>query len=308
MRKLSSHFMMQLKQGILQSILHRVQNDDTLFLSIRNKYVSIYYRGGSILKLKESSSDKYQAYFDRKYLKGNSYLQNKVQHIPNIIQSSTDAELWVNAFAYLKEGMDLWLRDHRKSEREYQQVVARENNFSSIANETEYYITDIEYMNPSIGAKADMLGIKWKASDRSRAKNCVPVLIEMKYADSALKGKSGIKKHLQDFHQQINGKHYQEVLKTIQSQFEQLMELGLIEGNFISRGTVPQLDPKIQPEVLLLLANHNPRSKILADVLKDPSVIALINTLQVKFIFNRFAGYGLHEDNILSFQQIKKYI
>lgn len=53
MRALSTTFMNDLKSnGILHPLLERVKQDHTLMLSIRKDYINIYYRGGSILKVK----------------------------------------------------------------------------------------------------------------------------------------------------------------------------------------------------------------------------------------------------------------
>jgi hypothetical protein len=54
-------------------------------------------------------------------------------------------------------------------------------NLSSISNETEYFISDIELADPSIGARFDMLAVRWLASDRKDGNHCKAVLIEMKY-------------------------------------------------------------------------------------------------------------------------------
>lgn len=42
--------------------------------------------------------------------------------------------------------MDWWFHKHPKYEREFQQVIARENNnHGKISNGTDYYIADIEF-------------------------------------------------------------------------------------------------------------------------------------------------------------------
>jgi len=54
-RGLSTEFMLALKDGFLNSILEVVKRDDTLCLKIKNEYINIYYRGGSILKLENKN-------------------------------------------------------------------------------------------------------------------------------------------------------------------------------------------------------------------------------------------------------------
>ena len=77
-------------------------------------------------------------------------------------------------------------------------MVARENNNSTISNESEYFVSDIEFADPGLGARFDMLAIRWLASQRKDGSNCRAALIEMKYGDGALGGSAGLLKHLQD--------------------------------------------------------------------------------------------------------------
>ncbi|MDR0498152.1 MAG: hypothetical protein LBH03_00260 [Holophagales bacterium] len=68
-RKLSTDFMNDLQNGILFPLLDRVRRDDTLMLAIRENYINVYYRGGNIIRLEESSPNKYVASFDDNYTK-----------------------------------------------------------------------------------------------------------------------------------------------------------------------------------------------------------------------------------------------
>ena len=71
--------------------------------------------------------------------------------------------------------MNFHFADNRKSEREFQQLVAWENNRSAIANDTEYFITDVEFADVEQGTRLDMLGLKWLSKDRKfndRCKTC----------------------------------------------------------------------------------------------------------------------------------------
>ena len=46
-RRLSDHFIADLKVEILKALLDRVKADPTLCLEIRDEYINIYYRGGN---------------------------------------------------------------------------------------------------------------------------------------------------------------------------------------------------------------------------------------------------------------------
>jgi hypothetical protein len=103
----------------------------------------------------------------------------------------------VAAFPVLKQVMDEYFSVHSKPEREFQQLLARENNHSTISNESEYFIADIEFADSDLRARFDLLGLRWDASRRGSGQ-CRPALFEMKYGDGALGGNAGLLKHLQD--------------------------------------------------------------------------------------------------------------
>ncbi len=191
-RAIAEKFIYDLKQGRLVSLTRKIQNDDTLMLALRGKSINVYYRGGNILRLKEWG-DGYTSFFDKNYA-----AEHAIPRLPDSVRTEDDCEKWVLCFPVLKEIMNEFLAHHRKAEREFQQLVAWENNRSPIANETEYFFTDIEYADSEIGARADMIGLKWKADERKDGLHCTPVLVEMKYGIGALEGRAGIAEHISD--------------------------------------------------------------------------------------------------------------
>lgn len=289
-------------EGVIRPILQRVQQDDTLQLAIRDGYINIYYRGGSLLRLSEKLAGYYKAEFERKYAKGTL----PIPVLPAKVDSVDKSVLWVNAFPTLKNIMDLWLTRHRKAEREFQQLVARENNYSIISNKSDYFIVDIEYSQPKSNSRLDMLAIRWLAGQQRKTGNqCRPVLIEMKYADGALQGRSGILKHLKDIDELIADEtRYAMLLQTMQSQFHQLAALDLLKFNRGKSNAVVELNVTDKPEVVFLLANHNPRSGSLKKIFMSPEVESYANTgrFDLRFFVASFAGYGMHADCMLDLQ------
>ena len=126
MRKLSESFINDLldKNGLLHPILERTRYDDTLMLAIRDNYINIYYRGGNLLMVAAQAKGSYQSSFDKQYDKSGK----KIPVLPTTIKSQDDAKTWVDEFPHLKEIMDTYFSGHSKSEREFQQLIARENN------------------------------------------------------------------------------------------------------------------------------------------------------------------------------------
>lgn len=307
MRELSEGFINDLKNpdGLLYPILKRVQQNHTLMLAIRDGYINIYYRGGNILKISKKNSSSYKAEFNVKYNK----LNNTLPELPASISDQSDATKWVVAFPVLKEVMDLFFAKHNKPEREFQQLVARENNYSTISNHTEYFISDIEFTGKSLIGRYDMLAIRWLATQRSGARNCKAAFIEMKYAEGSLGGATGLIKHLSDIRNLIadKGDRYKRVIQIMESQFNQLYDLGLLNFNLPSNVAKIKLDPRDKPEIIILLSNFNPRSKKLDPIFKELDLMEndIAKDFELKFFNARFAGYGLHSDCMLNLEQFR---
>ncbi|MBI4712344.1 MAG: hypothetical protein HY762_03440 [Planctomycetes bacterium] len=138
MRQLDEKFMDTLTNGFLKDILKYVQSDNTLDLEIRENYLNIYYRGGNILDVRKNQKDEYEFSFNFKYLKSSSSLSS------DKIEKSKKAMDWNIYFPIAKQAMDFSFSGKANEEREFQQLVVRENNYSTVANGTDYFIVDIE--------------------------------------------------------------------------------------------------------------------------------------------------------------------
>jgi len=308
MRGLSQEFLDSLKGGLLQPVLTRVKKDDTLMLAIRDGYINIYYRGGNLLKItkKPGILESYDFHFDKNYDLTMGNISHNALQLPVIIINSIEVEKWISSISLLKEIMDFWFMEHPKLEREFQQLVERENNRSSISNETEYFITDIEMTDANIGARFDILAIKWLATGRRDGKNCKASFIEMKYGDVALGGISGIVKHIEDINKFLSDKiNYSKILIAMTQQFNQLNELGLINFKQCTNNTKVKINPVEKPEFIFLLANHNPRSLKLKRILKSADFIKFIDPdlFDLRFFVSSDAGYGMHNYNMLTYDK-----
>jgi hypothetical protein len=309
MRALSEHFMDDLMKpdGLLCPLLTRVKQDQTLMMAIRENYVNIYYRGGNIIKVAEQSKGSYQASFDIKYNKS----RQDCPELPTVIKSQDEAKKWIAAFPALKNMMDEYFYIHSKAEREFQQLVARENNNSSISNESEYFVSDIEFADTDLGARFDMLAVRWCASERTNGSHCRAALIEMKYGDGALDGSAGLIKHLQNIDTLIrDSSRYTDLLLTMEAQFNQLDQLGLLNFNRSKNGTKVKLDANEKPEVIFILTNHNPRSSKLKTILSNPEIDAYDQSqrFDLRFYTACFSGYGLHTICMLPLAEFRKLL
>ena len=297
MRTVSEHFIQDFREkgGTLHPILEKLHRDHTLQLAIRDNYVNIYYRGGNILKVSELRAGMYQAEFDPNYDNNGRGLPS----VPAVIQNAGDSEVWVATFPHRKDLMDEYFSSKANSEREFQQLVVRENNYSPVANSSEYFITDIEAADNRLGCRLDMLAVCWPASRRKEENRCRPAFIEMKYGDLSLSNEAGLLKHLQDFQAFIADRPvYQNAIAAMQSQFEQLYSLNLLHVNRIKGHAEIQFDPECKPEVVFILAAHNPRGSKLRNILYSPELDAYAASplFNLRFFDANFAGYALHTD------------
>lgn len=309
MRALSPTFLDDLKNpdGVLFPILESIKKDQTLMLAIRDGFINIYYRGGSILRVTENKGGPYSGFFDERYNKTGQQMPNT----PVTIENQDDAKAWVDSLPVLKSFMNDFLSAHSKDEREFQQLVARENNNSSISNETDYFISDIEVSESISRARFDMIAIKWPTTKRRSGDNCRIAFIEMKYGDSALGGKAGVLKHLKDMDSLIsNDNKYAEMIQVIENQFNQLEQLGLLKFNKGQKYTKVSITPNDKPEVIFILANHNPRATGLKTILSSPEIKAYSEAqhFDLKFFVASFAGYGFHDKCMLSISEFRKLL
>lgn len=328
MRRLDDQFMEDLKQGILFPILERVRADHTLMLAIRRNYINVYYRGGNLLKLEKKTGNirRYKPYFNPKYFGKESHqLRDWVKHNSLPLATREAADAWVIKFGELKQEMDLHFGQKSKDEREFQQLIVRENNYSRLSNSTEYFFTDIEYTSPkgssqnaehllNLNGKAtsfrfDMLGVEWLSDsrDHTAARQCRPVIVEVKYGDASLAGSSGMKKHLRDMKAFLDSCH-DELVATVNDQLSQLQDLGLIK---IANDKMRlQASTGQRPIVIFVVANANPR----ADGLRN-EVAELAGLMgdgdpgfDIFFFVANFAGYAMHADSLLDLASFNRLL
>lgn len=302
MRAVSEEFLHDLKDGMLRHLTERVRVDDTLMLALRGASINIYYRGGNLMRIAKNPGS-YRATFDVNYAGKNAFPEQLalLEQLPKSIGTEADCQLWLKSFPHLKEIMNSYLAKHPKLEREFQQLVAWENNRSRNANGTEYFITDIEYDGGAGSGRFDMVGLRWLAKDKKTGKKCGPVFIEMKYGDSALDGRSGLKKHLKDLSTALSDKvKCKNLNNMIENQFCQLDELGLLRFNRARMFDGVTVSGK--PEVIIILGNTNPNSAILRRLIGS---IEEPMDFELRFFVARFAGYGLHSKCVVGLPEFK---
>ena len=191
-RIISDNFIYDLQSGILRNILKYVKSDTTLAMEIRKDCINIYYRGGSLLKVKEVGENIYNVYFDKNYIKAENSQSVVVECISGINNLSKANKL-IEYIPKIKQQMDLWMKIEMPDggEREYKHIVAKENNYGLIGKESDYFIGDIEYRGCLNNYLFDMIGIKW-AVENENTDNLDLALFKMYYGDKNLKSSKEI--------------------------------------------------------------------------------------------------------------------
>ncbi len=327
-RGINHEFELQLKAGVLQPLVERVRNDDTLSLEIRNGYVDIYYRGGRLLGIHEQAKGaRFRTEFDERYFgDGEAYPSRRPAMAPaKTIKTVADAEGWVDAFAHYKQAMDIRFSLHPKIEREYQQAVVRDNNRHWSGNASDYVVVDIEYaQSPSAfpeqkaNYRFDMVGFRWPAEGKSRASGVVtPVIMEMKAGDGALASPQlkrdsdelspGLIKHVLDMERFLTPEPGEDIsgpfallCEELVSMFELKQRLGLPSLPKRMRD-FKITEVSTRPEVLFILANHQPSSTILGRELKK---LPPHERADYRIATVTYAGYALFADNLRTIDQV----
>jgi len=231
---------------------------------------------------------------------------------PFPIQNIEDAQVFVRSIPNIKNAIDLFLSEHPKDEREFQQLVIRDNNENSSANATDYLICDMEYTHSQYTSmRFDMIAAHWPSQPAKRKKldNLELAIIEMKFGDKALQGDgkttdgAGILKHWEDLLESRN--HLAFLRLEMEQSTRQLAELGLL--------TISEMDREDRTEKIafadsgvidwiLLLANHDPESEILLREL-ERLALKIRETpdapYRVKIAVATFMGYGLFDQGLI---------
>ena len=232
MRSIDEIFIGDLLSGELAPFLKAVkEKPNQLSLEVRGGYVSIYYEGGSLLKITQQSRGRYRFAFDPKYC-----LHKADTSAFDVISKFEpySAETYAANLPLLMREMDSWFLAHPKPERDFQHTLLVSNP----------EIVDIEYQ---IGKRMrlDMLAVHAGKL----------MVIENKYGNGAVTGRAGLAKHYKDMCEVLRNKDlYSEMIGSVVRISEARYALGLTD-RAIREAEITDA------EILFLLAEHGDRSK-----------------------------------------------
>lgn len=307
--------------GELRPLLEEVKKDDTLDLEFRGEsHAIIYYRGGKLCDIQDEKIE-----FNKAYIK----------YIPEVLRVENDNRFNVSdkvavikEIPFYKRGIDYRMNkkidddieendEQNKKwkkktayEREFQQVVVRENNrHHEISHDSDYYITDMEYQ---IGDeyRFDLIAVKWVSTPsarQGRSVGRVPSLsiIEMKYGDNALKGSSGICSHLKDMCTFIKSADIHEFCKDVETIFEQKCKLGLIPDMKEKPHEISNISSR-PLEVVFLIGNHKPAKTTLCTEIEN--IKSSEYNFDIKFARASLMGYCLYDSMMLTPEECVKFL
>jgi hypothetical protein len=278
MRQLSPPFLHDLKTGFLSALMQHAVADTDLDLEIRDSYVNLYYKGNSLLNLKQTKAGVYHADVHPKFATGLNF--------PTVLADEADTAQFLQCLPQLKQNV---IRHGKHSlEVEYEQLIIRANNFEP-RNVSDYFVVDRQYM---LGRdRFDLVGFYWDRRGR-RAGQTVPLcLFEVKFA---------LNPDIAEVHEQLK-RYYaavaprlSQLAAELQGVFRQKLELGLYRQEakrLHAMRTLTFSADLSQVQFVLILIDYNPHSSLI----KLPKLKQLPFANQIR-IFQ--GGFALWQDNV----------
>ena len=299
-RIISNNFINDLEDGILRNILKYVKSDTTLAMEIRKDCINIYYRGGSLLKVKEVGENIYNGYFDKNYIKTENSQSVVVECISGINNLSKANKL-IEYIPKIKQQMDLWMKIEMPDggEREYKHIVAKENNYGLIGKESDYFIGDIEYRGNSNNYLFDMIGVKW-AVDNDNTNNLDLALFKMYYGDKNLKTSKEIISDLKNMANFLKNEHN---LNTLKEDLIEIYKVKTMLGLLYPYKEL-KIDFSDKIEIVYIFGNQSNENQnlknILIEIKSSKEYEEMSKNIDVKIATSSFMGYGLYEKNIIN--------
>ncbi|NDP22308.1 MAG: hypothetical protein GZ091_14690 [Paludibacter sp.] len=218
-KKITRGIFKDFAEAFKQSELYELYADhkDELLIGIRNNYLNLYYNCDSIAKIEYKKQDKeIVCVIDKYYLNGKHYSSTDKEKRDLIKQSEICKQ-----YEVIKKHSNAKATTEKKA----QSKLVLLNNENKDSN---WFCIDVEYVkqfNSQNEKKAADFNGRFDIIALSKKKPHRVALIELKYGSSAIGGKSGIYKHVEDFSKfcekgYFEGHLKQEIIEIVKSQKE----------------------------------------------------------------------------------------
>lgn len=243
-------FLKSLINGNLKRMLVTVNADDDLDIQIRNNYLSIYYKGGSIAKVNSEKSIEFDEFYfylgmkktPKKVIMADKSIVQGLRTKRNLLTQKFKTGDYEDYFATAKEIINNWLVVNPKPERMEQHQLSISNKY----NRSDYTIIDVEYqvsVKSEFACKFIPCGKDIPKNPRfdiiAINKNGAICIIELKKGIRALKGTSGLKEHWDCYKESI-GRNFGPFVSEIQNLLKQKQNFNLIDKQIEITSTKPE--------------------------------------------------------------------
>lgn len=307
MRQLTPALFGELKneKSELHALLEYVKADDKLDMEFRGNSFTLYYRGGALLTVEENPDGSYnwKGINEEYLLEGKDRYEQKYKDAEQFNEYIPEAKHIIDRYIVLGPKNHL-------GEKEIQQLVVKENNYSPNSNDTDYFIVDMEYTEGRDKdlTRFDLIAVRWDSNGPARKKDEVSLaIIEVKQGyQSVISSTSspGLRNHQEDFKAFIQKKKAEKSFADFRDDmimiFKQKCELGLIQGNDrMDRMTMKdKIDCDLYIDFICLLANYKEASSnFVAELIGDEANKKMD---PCKIIISNYMGYGLFANNIIN--------
>ena len=289
-RALSNDFIESLQNGELKPIMDIIKKDSSLDLEMRGNEVMVYYKGLKLLTITNQKGIYLFKELDPKYRRR----KNDVDVELPVWDRSNPEDYFIKAKNIIDtyDMKGFW-------EYEIKQMVVRENNTSTNAKDTDFYVIDTEYQNIKKD-QFDIIALHIDSSTEARVKAVASLaIIEIKQGIGTLRttnSNPGIKRHLEDFNKHLeDAKRKKNFIDDMKKVFRQKCQLGLIKG--LSQNTINKLRLREDVEFFVLLTNYKKASSNLVSELRSFKD-------ECNFLTSFFTGYGLYSHSIKNKEEI----
>lgn len=252
-RGISENFADAFRKCELYRLYEKHKDEDNLFIGIRNNYLNLYYNCDSIANIKHqkpqgNKDKKIVCVIDKYYIDGKHYKKEDKEKRQKIKPDEIcDQYETIKNYSNKKA---TW-------EKKAQSKLVYLNN---VNKESNWFCIDVEYVKSFKNIKKkdeDNLNARFDIIALSKKEPHSVALIELKYGNNAIGGKSGIYKHVEDFikfcDKDFFEKHLkQEIIEIIKS----LKDLG-ISVPF----ELPKKENLLAPNFYFITLNNNAKNE-----------------------------------------------